>query len=133
MRTDSDIKRDVEEEIRYDADVHSSDIGVSVKSGVVSLTGFVGSYSQKLQAEADAKRVSGVMGVANDIQVRLPAVDARPDPEIARDVVAQLKAELPFSYEQIKSNGMDAPALYGISCAKVEVASNHLIQQERPG
>jgi hypothetical protein len=32
-----------------------------------------------------------------------------------------------------KSNGMDAPALYGISCAKVEVASNHLIQQERPG
>jgi osmotically-inducible protein OsmY len=103
MRTDSDIKRDVEEEIRYDADVHSSDIGVSVKSGVVALTGFVGSYSQKLQAEADAKRVSGVMGVANDIQVRIPSVDARPDPEIARDVVAQLKAELPFSCEQIKS------------------------------
>jgi osmotically-inducible protein OsmY len=103
MRTDSDIKRDVEEEIKYDADVHSSDIGVSVKSGVVALTGFVGSYSQKLQAEADAKRVSGVMGVANDIQVRIPSVDARPDPEIARDVVAQLEAELPFSHEQIKS------------------------------
>jgi osmotically-inducible protein OsmY len=103
MRTDSDIKRDVEEEIKYDADVLSSDIGVSVKSGVVALTGFVGSYSQKLQAEADAKRVSGVMGVANDIQVRLPSVDARPDPEIARDVVAQLKAELPFSHERIKS------------------------------
>ena len=103
MRTDSDIKRDVEEEIKYDADVLSSDIGVSVKSGVVALTGFVGSYSQKLQAEADAKRVSGVTGVANDIQVRIPSVDARPDPEIARDVVAQLKAEVPFSYEQIKS------------------------------
>ena len=103
MRTDSDIKRDVEEEIKYDADVLSSDIGVSVKSGVVALTGFVGSYSQKLQAEADAKRVSGVMGVANDIQVRIPSVDARPDPEIARDVVEQLKGELPFSYEQIKS------------------------------
>jgi osmotically-inducible protein OsmY len=72
----------VEEEIGYDADVHSSDIGLSVKSGVVDLTGFVG---------------------ANDIQVRIPSVDARPDPEIARDVVAQLKAELPFSYEQIKS------------------------------
>jgi osmotically-inducible protein OsmY len=41
--------------------------------------------------------------VANDIQVRIPSVDARPDPEIARDVVAQLKAELPFSYEKIKS------------------------------
>ena len=103
MRTDSDIKRDVEDEIKYDADVHSSDIGVSAKNGVVSLTGFVSSYSQKLQAETDAKRVSGVMGVANDIQVRVPSVDARPDPEIARDVVAQLKAELPFSYEKIKS------------------------------
>ena len=103
MRADSDIKRDVEDEIKYDADVHSSDIGVSVKSGVVALTGFVSSYSQKLQAEADAKRVSGVMGVANDIQVRIPSVDARPDPEIARDVVAQLKVGLPFSYEKIKS------------------------------
>ena len=103
MRTDSDITRDVEEEIKYDPDVYSSDISVSVKSGVVALTGFVGSYSQKLQAEADAKRVSGVLGVANDIQVRIPSIDARPDPDIARDVVAQLKIELPFSYEQIKS------------------------------
>jgi osmotically-inducible protein OsmY len=103
MRTDNDIRRDVEEEIKYDADVYSRDIGVAVKSGVVALTGYVGSYSQKLQAEADAKRVGGVRGVANDIQVRIPFVDARPDPEIARDVVAQLKAELPFSYQQIKS------------------------------
>ncbi|HZZ15828.1 MAG TPA: BON domain-containing protein [Candidatus Sulfotelmatobacter sp.] len=102
MRADSDIKRDVEDEIKYDADVHSSDIGVSVKNGIVSLTGFVSSYSQKLQTEADAKRVSGVMGVANDLEVRIPSVDARPDPEIARDVVAQLKTELPFSYEKIK-------------------------------
>jgi osmotically-inducible protein OsmY len=93
----------VEEEIGYDADVHSSDIGISVKSGVVALTGLVGGYIQKLQAEADAKRVSGVMSVANNIQVRISSVDARPDPEIARDVVAQLKAKLPLSYEQIKS------------------------------
>ncbi len=103
MRTDSDVKRDVEDELKYDADVDSTDIAVSVKNGVVSLTGFVRSYSQKLQAEADAKRVTGVVAVANDIQVRIPSVDARPDPEIARDVVAQLKFELPFSYEKIKS------------------------------
>lgn len=103
MRTDSDIKRDVEDELKYDADVDSTDIAVSVKNGVVSLTGFVRSYSQKLQAEADAKRVTGVVALANDIQVRIPSVDARPDPDIARDVVAQLKFELPFSYEKIKS------------------------------
>lgn len=103
MRTDSDVKRDVEDELKYDPDVDSTDIGVSVKNGVVSLTGFVRSYTQKLQAEADAKRVTGVVAVANDIEVRIPSVDARPDPDIARDVVAQLKFELPFSYEKIKS------------------------------
>jgi osmotically-inducible protein OsmY len=103
MRTDSEVKRDVEDEIKYDPDVDATDIGVSVKNGVVSLMGFVGSSSHKLQAEADAKRISGVMAVANDIQVRLASVDSRPDPEIARDVVAQLQIELPLSYESIKS------------------------------
>ena len=103
MRTDSDVKRDVEEELKYDASVDSSDIGVSVKNGVVALTGFVHGYSQKLQAEADAKRVSGVLGVANDIEVRFTAVDARPDPEIARDVIAQIKLELPYSHENLKA------------------------------
>lgn len=103
MRTDSDIKRDVEDEIKYDVDIDSTDIGVSVKDGVVSLTGFVGSYRPKLRAEADAKRVSGVMAVANDIEVRLASSDSRPDPEIARDLVAQLKFAMPFSHESIKS------------------------------
>ena len=103
MRTDSDVKRDVEDELKYDASVDSSDIGVSVKNGVVALTGFVHGYSQKLQAEADAKRVSGVLGVANDIEVRFASVDARPDPEIARDVIAQIKLELPYSHENLKA------------------------------
>jgi osmotically-inducible protein OsmY len=103
IRTDSEIKRDVEDELKYDAGVDSTDIGVSVKNGVVSLTGFARSYSQKLQAEMDAKRISGVMAVANDLEVRLPTADSRPDPEIARDLVAQLKFELPYSHESIKS------------------------------
>lgn len=103
MRTDSDVKRDVEDELKYDASVDSSDIGVSVKNGVVALTGFVHGYSQKLQAEADAKRVSGVLGLANDIEVRVASVDARPDPEIARDVIAQIKLELPYSHESLKA------------------------------
>jgi osmotically-inducible protein OsmY len=103
IRTDSEIKRDVEEELKYDAGVDSTDIGVAVKDGVVSLTGFVRSYSQKLQAEMDAKRISGVMAVANDLEVRLASADSRPDPEIARDLVTQLKFELPYSHESIKS------------------------------
>ena len=103
MRTDSEVKRDVEDEINYDPYVDSIDIALSVKHGVVSLTGYVSNYSQKVQAEMDAKRISGVMAVANDIQVRLASLDARPDPDIARDLAAQLEFELPFSYENIKS------------------------------
>jgi osmotically-inducible protein OsmY len=103
MRNDSDVKRDVEDEIKYDPDVDSSDIGVSVKNGVVALTGYVRSYREKLQAETDAKRVSGVLGVANDLEVRPASADSRPDPDIARDVVEQLKWELPYSHERIKT------------------------------
>jgi osmotically-inducible protein OsmY len=102
MKTDSDIKRDVEAELRWDPDIDPTDIAVAVKSGVVTLTGFVNSYSQKYQAESDVKRVSGVVGVANDITVRLPSGAERPDPEIARDAVAALKAELPYSSANIK-------------------------------
>jgi osmotically-inducible protein OsmY len=102
MKSDSDIKRDVEAELKWDPDIDATDIGVAVKSGVATLTGFVRSYTQKWQAERDVKRVSGVVGVANDIEVRLPSASERPDPEIARDAVAALKADLPYSSEHMK-------------------------------
>jgi osmotically-inducible protein OsmY len=102
MRLDLDIKRDVEDELRWDPDIDATDIGVAVHNGVVTLSGFVRSYAQKTQAERDAKRVAGVVGVANDIEVRLPVLDQRPDPDIARDAASALKAELPFSSENIK-------------------------------
>jgi osmotically-inducible protein OsmY len=102
MRSDSDIKRDVEDELRWDPDLDATDIAVTVKNGVVTLAGFTRSYADKLEAEAAAKRVAGVLGVANDIEVRLPALDQRPDPEIARDAIAAIKSRLPLVAEQIK-------------------------------
>src|SRR6202047_4157708 len=54
MRSDSDIKRDVEDELRWDPDIDSTDIAVTVKNGVVTLAGFTRSYSNKLEAEAAA-------------------------------------------------------------------------------
>jgi osmotically-inducible protein OsmY len=102
MRLDADIRRDVEDELRWDPDVDATDIGVAVHNGVVALTGFVRSYAQRTQAERDAKRVAGVAGVANDIEVRLPVIDQRPDPDIVRDAVSALKTELPYSSENIK-------------------------------
>ncbi|MCS4096646.1 BON domain-containing protein, partial [Rhizobium sp. BK176] len=81
MTTDSDIKRDVESELKWDPDIDASDIGVAVKNGVVTLSGFVRSFTQKYEAEKATKRVKGVLGVANDIEVRLPSLHEKPDPE----------------------------------------------------
>ncbi len=103
MKSDSDIKRDVEQELKWDPDLDTTDIAINVKSGVVTLTGFVRSYSQRYGAERDAKRVAGVLAVANDIEVRLPSVDQRPDPEIARDAVAAIRTELPYLHQLIKT------------------------------
>jgi osmotically-inducible protein OsmY len=102
MRSDSDIKRDVEDELRWDPDIDATDIALAVKSGVVTLAGFTRSYSDKLEAEAAAKRVAGVVGLANDIEVRLPNLDQRPDPEIARDAIAAIKNRLPLISEHLK-------------------------------
>ena len=102
MRSDSEIERDVKEEFQWNPDLDATDIGVSVSKGVVTLTGFVKSYFDRLEAETAAKRVAGVVGVANDIEVRLPNFDERPDPEIARDAVSALRTQLPLSSEHIK-------------------------------
>ena len=103
MRSDSDIKRDVEAELRWDPDIDPTDIGVAVKNGVVALSGFVRSYNQKWAAEVAAKRITGVVGVANDIEVRLPGVDERPDPDIARDAIEEIKIQLPAASKHIKA------------------------------
>src|ERR1700758_4009953 len=102
MKSDSEIERDVRDELKWDPDLNAEDIAVSVKDGVVTLAGFTRSYTDRLEAEAAAKRVAGVHAVANDIEVRLPAIDQRPDPDIARDAVAALKSQLPISHDKIK-------------------------------
>ena len=102
MKSDSEIEKDVKAELQWDPDLDATDVAVSVKNGVVTLTGFVKSYTDRYEAEAAAKRVAGVIAVANDIEVRMPSVDERPDPEIARDAAAAVKSQLPISSENIK-------------------------------
>lgn len=101
MRADTDTQRDVEAELRWTPDLDATDIAVKVNDGVVALSGYVPSYSEKFRAETAAKRVVGVLGVANDLEVRLPSAAVRSDPELARDAVAALKSELPMSWEQV--------------------------------
>ncbi|MEA2911865.1 MAG: hypothetical protein QOJ15_3946 [Bradyrhizobium sp.] len=102
MRSDSEIEKNVKAELEWDPDLDATDIAVSVKNGVVTLTGFVKSYTDRYEAETAAKRVAGVFAVANDIEVRMPSVDERPDPDIAREAAAAIKSQLPISSENIK-------------------------------
>jgi osmotically-inducible protein OsmY len=102
MRTDDDIKRDVELELEWEPDIDSKNIAVKVSDGVVTLTGFVPSYSDKYEAERVAKRLRGVKAVANDLEVKLATGSERPDPDIAHDAVNKLKRDLPYSSQNIK-------------------------------
>lgn len=102
MRADSDIKRDVEAELKWAPDVVETDIAVKVTGGVVTLTGYATSAHEKYRAEAAVKRVRGVTAVANDLAVRAPLGGMPTDPEIARDAVAALKLELPLVWEDIR-------------------------------
>lgn len=102
MKSDADVKNDVEGELRWDPNVDATDVVVTVRDGVVTLTGFARSFSEKWEAESAVKRVAGVVGVANDLEVRLPVVSERPDPEIARDAVNALIHELPDYVDDIK-------------------------------
>jgi osmotically-inducible protein OsmY len=102
MRSDPEIRHDVEEELDWDPQVGARDIAVSARSGVVTLAGFVRSFGEKARAEADAKRVLGVIGLANDIEVRLPLLGRKPDPDIARQAVAAIQSEMPTLVERIR-------------------------------
>jgi osmotically-inducible protein OsmY len=102
MRTDAKIQQDVENEIRWSPGIDATDIAVTVKNGTVELAGFVKNYGDKFEAETAAKRVMGVVGLANDIEVRLPNLDQRPDPDIARDAVAAIRFQLPYSSANMK-------------------------------
>src|SRR2546430_16817905 len=91
VRTDEDIQRDVLEELKWDIRVRPNEIGVAVKDGIVTLTGWVDSYLKKISAEEDAHRVPGVKAVVNDIEVRLPGSAERTDADLAKAVLNTLK------------------------------------------
>src|SRR5689334_1882218 len=102
MRPDHEIRQDVEEQIDWDPQLGTCDIAVAMRQGVVMLAGFVHGLGDRAQAEANAKRVQGVIGIANDIEVRLPLIGRKPDPEIAREIAASLLSEIPAAAEQLR-------------------------------
>jgi osmotically-inducible protein OsmY len=91
FRTDEQIQRDILAELKWDARVQPNEVGVAVKTGVVTLTGWVDSYAKKWAAEEAAHRVRGVKAVANDIEVRLPIDKERTDADIAAAAIRTLE------------------------------------------
>jgi osmotically-inducible protein OsmY len=87
--TDISMKDAVMRQLEWDPEVDATAIGVTAKSGAVTLTGYTGTYLDKLAAERAAKRVRGVRAVANDLEVRLKL--ERVDADIAADVVRALE------------------------------------------
>jgi osmotically-inducible protein OsmY len=82
----------VENELSWDPEITSKSIGVVADDGVVTLSGYVGSYAERIAVERAALRVQGVRAVANDLQVKLQT--ERIDPEIARSIGAALRNHL---------------------------------------
>jgi osmotically-inducible protein OsmY len=88
-------------ELDFEPSVNAAHIGVGVHDGVVTLTGFVASYAEKLTAERAARRVFGVKAIAQEIEVRLPSDKKTEDDEIAKRAVDILKWRVGLPADQI--------------------------------
>ena len=102
MKSESELKRDVESELKWEPSVTEAHIGVSVNDSVVTLSGHVPSFEEKFAAEKAAKRVYGVKAVANELAVNLPGTAKRSDQDIAQACLAAFKANYSVPDEQIK-------------------------------
>jgi osmotically-inducible protein OsmY len=100
MVPDTQLRERVMREVEWDPEITSTDIAVSVEQAVIALTGFVHSYAEKLAAERAAKRIYGVKGVANDIEVK-PGIELS-DPEIARNAVTALETRANVPDNRVK-------------------------------
>lgn len=90
-RPDDEVKADVEEELDWTPGIEAAGIGVAVEDGVVTLTGQVGSHAERVQAARAALRVTGVRGLAEELDIRGPS--AHTDADIASAVRATLDAD----------------------------------------
>ena len=101
IHSDDEIQEDVIAELAFEARVRSTDIGVRVQDGIVTLFGSVSSYAAREAAQEAAQRVRGVRAVANDVEVRLADSDQRTDEDIARAAALALQWDVHVPEESI--------------------------------
>jgi osmotically-inducible protein OsmY len=102
MKNDLELQRDVFDELKWEPAVHSTDIGVTVKDGVVTLEGVVDSYPEKWAAERAAKRVAGVKALALELEVKLPVFGKHTDADIAKAAEDALEWNVLVPRDRIK-------------------------------
>jgi osmotically-inducible protein OsmY len=100
MKSDNELRRDVEHELEWDPRVDERRIGIAVLDGIVTLTGEASSYAEKWYAERAVERVKGVRGIVNDLEVK-SAVE-RSDIDIAKDAVEAVTANVMVPHERIR-------------------------------
>jgi osmotically-inducible protein OsmY len=103
MKTDSQIKSDVLNELKWDSRVDETDVGVQVKEGIVTLVGSVDVYAKKIAAREAAHRVHGVLDVVDELQVKVARIGAPTDTDIARAVRDALEWDAFVPDEKITS------------------------------
>jgi hypothetical protein len=102
MKTDLQIQSDVQSQLKWEPQLNASEIGVSVKHGVVTLSGIVDTFPKKLAAERVAKSILGVKAVAVDLQVGISPVNRKTDTEIAEACINALKWDSAVPDDKIK-------------------------------
>ena len=102
MKTDSEIQKDVMEELKWAPYLKATEIGVAVKHGIVTLSGTVDTFRKKAEAEKAAKKIAGVKAVAVDIDVKLSSNNQKNDTQIAEAILNALKWNSAVQEEKIK-------------------------------
>ena len=99
---DTELQRDILDELKWEPSVNAAHIGVTVKDGVVTLTGHVPSYWEKYAAEKAAKRVRGVRAIANELDVKLPGTSKRTDEDVAIAAANALRGTTSVPTDKVK-------------------------------
>jgi osmotically-inducible protein OsmY len=102
MTDNRGLQQAVLDELDWEPSVHSANIGVTANNGVVTLTGYVGSYAEKWAAERAAGRVSGVKAVAEELEVRYPLSEKQGDDDIAKRALQVLSWDVRVPKDKVK-------------------------------
>jgi osmotically-inducible protein OsmY len=103
IKTDTQLQRDVIDELRWDPAVSSAGIGVTAENGVVTLSGSIDSYAKKYAAIRATERVAGMRAIADELDVVLPSAHKRTDADIAHAVVSTLEWDVQVPDDRVQA------------------------------